>query len=520
MKKLLSLLLVLCLLVSLSCTALASNYTYTEPSKTNKLPRASMAEKGINSDYIFNLLEAYARQNIEVHAIDIAVDGEVVFDSYWAPYDEDTPHIVHSLTKLFANSAVACAISDGLLTLDTRMIDILPEFVSEEGPLENQDKVTVRNLLNMTAGYGRMISGSEWRPLKTSWLEAFFAEPIPYEPGTHYQYSSGNPYATSAMVQKVTGMTAEDYLMSKGFSKLNFANFTWQKSPEGICSGGNGVKCTAEDMLKVGILFLNKGMWNGEQILDPDLCDMMIGISEPITEGQTNYAAHWARSETDPVYYAAGGSYGQSVILVPDLNMVVSILAGTSSDVNEVVFNELIAPTVADRAAGITTYENASEAALEKYTSTLSLMNVPVFTASPMGEIVDDVTFTAEENKYNIEAIALDIADDAVTFTMKDNRGIHTVVNGIDQWLYNETTMTGNYMHHQYTNNPEYIYAYAEWQDDATLTLTWRYPQMAFVDQLTLTLTEDGTGMTLVRTVNVNSGELITEPVALNAVLE
>ena len=149
MKKLLSLLLVLCLLLSLSLTAQASNYTYTEPSKTHKLPRASMAEKGVNSDYIFDLLEAYARQNIEIHAIDIAVDGEVVFDCYWAPYDEDTPHIVHSLTKLFANSAVACAISDGLLTLDTRMIDILPEFVGKDGPLENQDKVTVRNLLNM-----------------------------------------------------------------------------------------------------------------------------------------------------------------------------------------------------------------------------------------------------------------------------------------------------------------------------------------------------------------------------------
>ncbi len=200
--------------------------------------------------------------------------------------------------------------------------------------------------------------------------------------------------------------------------------------------------------------------------------------------------------------------------------MVVSILAGTSSNVNDVVFNELIAPTVADRAAGVTAYENASEAALETYASTLSLMNVPVFTASPMGEIVDDVTFIAEENKYNIEAVALDVKDDSVTFTMKDNRGIHTVVNGIDQWLYNETTMTGNYMHHQYTNNPEYIYAYAEWQDDSTLTLTWRYPQMAFVDQITLTLEDDGTGMSLVRTVNVNSGEKITEPVAFSAVLE
>lgn len=516
MKKLICLLLALCMTFSVCTGAFAANYAYTEPEKIVKLPRATLEEKGISADYIFNMLNAFAAKNIEIHAIDIAVDGEVVFDCYWAPYNEDTPHIVHSLTKLFANAAVACAISDGYLTLDTRMIDILPEYVSPDGPLENQDKVTVGNLLNMTAGYGRMISGSEWRPLKTSWLEAFFAEPVPYEPGTYYQYSSGNPYANSAMVQKVTGMTAEDYLMSKGFSALNFRNFTWQKSPEGICSGGNGVCCTAEDMLKVGILFMNLGEWEGQQILDPDLCKMMIGLSEPITEAQGAYAAHWTNSGTDPVYYSAGGSYGQSVILVPELNMVISMLAGTKENNNEVVFEELIAPTVADRKAGITSYENQNAAALEKYTETLSLLKNPVYTASAVGEKIDDVTFHADENKYNIKAIALDVKDDQILFTMEDDRGIHTVANGIGQWLYNETTMTGNYMHHQYTNDPEYIYAYAEWKDDTTLVMTWRYPQMAFVDELTLKLAEDGSGMTMVRTVNVNSGELETEPVTLH----
>ena len=247
------------------------------------------------------------------------------------------------------------------------MVDVLPEYVNTENPVENQDKVTVGNLLNMTAGYGRMISGSEWRPLKTSWLEAFFAEPMPYEPGTHYQYSSGNPYATSAMVQKVTGMTAEEYLMSKGFAALNFTNFSWQKSPEGICSGGNGVCCTAEDMLKVGILFQNRGMWNGQQILDPALCDLMRGITGPITEGQTNYAAHWWKSDSEVTYYYSSGSYGQYVILVPELNMAISVLSGAPSNqpIPYVIYDCLIAPTAADRAAGITAYENASLAALQ-----------------------------------------------------------------------------------------------------------------------------------------------------------
>ncbi|MDO4548551.1 MAG: serine hydrolase [Clostridia bacterium] len=516
LKRYAGLLLAIFLLCSSFAGVLAEGYVYTEPAKIVKLARSTPEEKGISSQYLYEMLNQFDLQGIEMHGIAIAVGGEVIFDAYWAPYDEDTPHIVHSLTKLFTNAAAVVAISEGYLTLDTRMIDILPEFVSEDGPLENQDKVTVRNLLTMTAGYGRMISGSEWRPLQTSWLEAFFAEPIPYEPGTHYQYSSGNPYAVSAMVQRTTGMTAEDYLMKSGFSALNLRNFTWQKSPEGICSGGNGVTCTVEDMLKVGILFANEGEWNGTQILDSELVKLAIGYGGKLTEGQDTYAFHWTDREDGN--YTAGGSYGQTVILVPELDMVISATAGTSGD-NYSVFNDyLIAPTKADREQGITSYESEDEysAALERKVKTLSLLDNPVLTASYVGELVDGKVFEADENKYNIESVSLDVTDDAIVFNMTDNRGTHMIVNGIDRWAEGETTMTGNYMHHQYQNELEPYCAYAEWKDDTTLSLTWRYPQMAFVDGIELTFTQDGSEMTLVRTVNVNSGELITEPVLLH----
>ena len=386
-------------------SALAGDYIFKEPTKIVKMPRSTPAEKGISTQYLLNTLNEFELRGIEMHGIDIAVGGDVVFEAFWAPYDEDTPHIVHSLTKLFTNSAAQVAISEGYMTLDTKMVDVLSEYVSPDGPLENQDKVTVGNLLNMTAGYGRMISGSEWRPLKTSWLEAFFAEPVPYEPGTHYQYSSGNPYAVSAMVQKLTGMTAEDYLMKSGFSALELRNFTWDKSPEGICSGGNGVSATVEDMLKIGQLYLNGGSWNGKQILDPELVKIAIGTGEKLTEAQTTYALHWTETAEGSGIYAAGGSYGQQVIIVPDLDMAICCTAGTSGSPTNVFVDCLIEPTRADRAAGITSYEADYTDVLAVKTASLSLLTNPVFTASPLGEVVDDKEFKAEENKYNIDSI-------------------------------------------------------------------------------------------------------------------
>lgn len=515
MKKIFSIMIAAMLVLSLMSSALAGDYIYKEPTKIVKMPRSTPAEKGISTQYLLNTLNEFELRGIEMHGIDIAVGGDVVFEAFWAPYDEDTPHIVHSLTKLFTNSAAQVAISEGYMTLDTKMVDVLSEFVSPDGPLENQDKVTVGNLLNMTAGYGRMISGSEWRPLKTSWLEAFFAEPVPYEPGTHYQYSSGNPYAVSAMVQKLTGMTAEDYLMKSGFSALELRNFTWDKSPEGICSGGNGVSATVEDMLKIGQLYLNGGSWNGKQILDPELVKIAIGTGEKLTEGQTTYALHWTETAEGSGIYAAGGSYGQQVIIVPDLDMAICCTAGTSGSPTNVFVDCLIEPTRADRAAGITSYEADYTDVLAVKTASLSLLTNPVFTASPLGEVVDDKEFKAEENKYNIDSITLDVKDDSITFTMTDDRGTHSIVNGIDQWLVGETSMTGNYMHHQYQRDAEPVVAYAEWKSDTELQLTWRYPEMAFVDGVTLTFAEDGSQVTYVRTVNVNSGEKITEPVVL-----
>ena len=289
MKKFVVAILAMAMLLVTMNSSLA--YTYEEPVKSSKLPRSTPLEKGVNPSYLYDMLDQLEQAGIEMHSLLVSVDNEVIFEGFWDPYGPETPHIVHSLTKLFTNAAAGVAVTNGDLSLDDRLIDMFPEL-APENPSENLQKVTLRYLITMNGGYGRMISGSEWRPLKTSWLEAFFAEPVPYEPGTHYQYSSGNAYAVSAMVQKATGKTCLDLLLESGFSELGMEHFTWDLSPEGICSGGNGVSCTTEDMLKVGNLFLNMGQWNGKQILTEEWCRMAIGLDK-VYEGQGDYAFHW-----------------------------------------------------------------------------------------------------------------------------------------------------------------------------------------------------------------------------------
>lgn len=202
MKKFVVAILAMAMLLVTMNSSLA--YTYEEPVKSSKLPRSTPLEKGVNPSYLYDMLDQLEQAGIEMHSLLVSVDNEVIFEGFWDPYGPETPHIVHSLTKLFTNAAAGVAVTNGDLSLDDRLIDMFPEL-APENPSENLQKVTLRYLITMNGGYGRMISGSEWRPLKTSWLEAFFAEPVPYEPGTHYQYSSGNAYAVSAMGAKGDG---------------------------------------------------------------------------------------------------------------------------------------------------------------------------------------------------------------------------------------------------------------------------------------------------------------------------
>ena len=401
MKKLVVSVLVMIAILATMNSAMA--YTYEKPVKSSKLPRTTPLEKGVDPSYLYDMLDQLEQAGIEMHSLLVSVDNEVIFEGFWNPYGPDTPHIVHSLTKLFTNAAAGVAVTNGDLSLDDRLIDMFPEL-APENPSENLQKVTLRYLITMNGGYGRMISGSEWRPLKTSWLEAFFAEPVPYEPGTHYQYSSGNAYAVSAMVQKATGKTCLELLLESGFSELGMEHFTWDLSPEGICSGGNGVSCTTEDMLKVGNLFLNMGQWNGKQILTEEWCRMAIGIDK-VYEGQGDYAFHW--TDKHDGNYTAGGAYGQIVILVPELNMVVAGTAGTKKTDEEydIINSAMIAPAKADKAMQETVAAKGQ---------TLNLLQNPILTDSPIAEKVDEKVFKAEENEDGITSIKLPLLIQAI----------------------------------------------------------------------------------------------------------
>ena len=479
-----------------------------------ELKRSSPLKQGVSPEYIINFLNACEKADSEIHGIMIARNNEVIFEAYNAPYAADIQHIMHSFTKILTNTALSLAYSDGLVKLDDPLLKFFPEY--EETANEYLRKCTIRNMITMRNGQQRSIGGNEWRPLKTSWKEAYFKVPFDKEPGQTYMYSSGNSYILSYIVQQLEGKTCKELIQERIGGKIGLGDFPWMLSPEGVCSGRNGVSLTTEQMLRIGLLYLNKGRWNGEQLIDEEWIDYAMGYKDPIppVDG-LQYNFHWDHFAD---IWAARGMFGQTCGQIPSLNMAFALTSADKTYVAMKLFQREIVDRVKADEAGeakpaednpyglpARTPEEYEEVLRQKgLRMTLEGKNVSV---KEHVQPEKDLVLTPQDNPDKVTRAELHFTDDQkLVFAIEDPRGRHTVTAGIDHWEAGTTTMTGAYLHHQYEPELTKISAMAYWSDEKTLTMEWRFPEMAFFDHVTVVWDEDE--IRLDRWVNMNSQDL------------
>ncbi|HJC46459.1 MAG TPA: beta-lactamase family protein [Candidatus Lachnoclostridium pullistercoris] len=475
----------------------------------NELKRSAPAAQGVAAEYIIDFLNACEKADSEIHGIMIARNGQVIFEAYNAPYAADIPHIMHSFTKILTNTAVALAYADGLLALDDPLLKFFPEY--EASANEYLRKCTIRSLITMRNGQERGIGGNEWRPLKTSWKEAYFKVPFDKEPGKTYMYSSGNSYILSYIVQQVEKKTCRELVQERVGKKIGLTDFPWMLSPEGVCSGGNGVSLTTEDMLRIGLLYLNKGNWNGEQLIPEEWVEYAMGYRDPLppVDG-LQYNFHWDHWAD---IWAARGMFGQTCGLVPSLNMVFAITAADDGYKAMRLFQREIVDRVKQEAPEGGKMEKEKENAdpfeeiLRQKGLRMTLKGKNVSVKDHLEPEKKDLFFAPEQNVDRVTAAELHFTDNGeVVYVMEDDRGRHEVTAGLDFWADGFTTMTGAYLHHQYEPERSRISAIAYWSGKNTLMMEWRFPEMAFFDHVRFVWEEDE--IKVDRWVNMNSQDL------------
>ena len=330
---------VVTLLLGVTLVALtACKNSVKETAEITDLPRVETPENVAKA--MEGFFQVAADDSMDIHSVMIVKDGSVIYSHWQSEGVDSVPHVLHSVSKTFTATAVGLAIADGKMALTDKIVDFFPDKLPAKVS-DNLKAMTVRDLLTMSCGHDVEPSARNANA-EQDWVTAFLAHPVVHEPGTFYLYNSIGTYMLSAIVQQVTGEKIVDYLTPRLFEPLHIDKPKWEESPQGINCGGWGLYLKTEDLAKMGQLLLQKGEWNGQQLIPAEWVAEMskkqvesinpgTRIEEAEAKGMTKETSDWMQGygyqmwRCRPGCFRADGARGQYIIVVPDKNAVIAI---------------------------------------------------------------------------------------------------------------------------------------------------------------------------------------------------
>jgi len=416
MKKILFLLIIVPLLGLTACT---------KPQKTDTSDNNAFStpeEEGISSRSILQFVEALEEaQPDALHSVMIRRHGKIVTQGWWAPYAPETPHLLWSLSKSFTSTAIGLAQDEGLLSIDDQVISFFPEDVPEE-PSNNLQAMRIRDLLRMNTGHEQEPGFRQMQD--DNWVKAFLAHEVDFKPGTHFRYNSMATYMCSAIIQKVTGKSTLDYLTPRLFEPLGIQKPTWETDPRGINVGGWGLSVTTEDISRLGYLYLQKGVWEGKQLISREWVEEATGNqssngSNPESDWDQGYGYQFWQCRHNA--YRGDGAFGQYCIVMPEQDVVLAITSG-SNDMQGIlnVVWEYLLPVLEESPLPP---DKEGVELLDKKMQSLAISYLSGDESSPVASEVSGKTFTLEQNERSIKSISFNFEGSTSEITITTDRG-------------------------------------------------------------------------------------------------
>ena len=395
--------------------------------QSKNLPRSAPEDQGVSSDSILGFLDAVAGSKHEFHSLMVLRHGYVIAEGWWKPYRSESPHMLYSLSKSFTSTAIGLAVAESRLSVDDKVLKFFPN----DAPATVSDHLAalrVRDLLSMSVGHAEDSTGTLWG--KDDWVKQFLSLPIKNPPGTAFLYNSGATYMCSAIVQKVTGQRIIDYLEPRLFDPLGIEKMSWETCPRGINTGGWGLKLQTEALAKFGQLYLQKGMWNGRQILSPAWVAeaTSIKIQQPSadlekarreSDWHQGYCYQFWRSRHNA--YRGDGAFGQYTIVMPEQDAVVAITSESSNMQGQMnlVWDYLL-PAMSNQALA---KNHKSSRELKERLASLGLAAEKGQGTSAVKSRVSGRVYRVENNDQGIETLQWTLSGDKVRFTLRDGQG-------------------------------------------------------------------------------------------------
>lgn len=336
----------------------------------------SPSEQNIDEGRLNNLIDEIERGLWgSVDSLLISRNGQMVLERYFRDYDGTTPHRMYSTTKSITSMLIGIAMDQGhIQSLDQKLLDFFPEY--ERSDILNYDErkeaITLEDVLTMRAGF-------EWNEHSTryttpnnptthlfasaDWMKHMLDLPMATAPGTSYRYNSGATMLLSGILRNTTGMNTREFAEEFLFGPLGITNFDWEEGPEEIFNTGWGSFLVPRDMMKIGLMVLNDGVWEGQQIISNEWLND--STSAYVPRGSGAYGFQWwmmplsgVRGHTptsSDIDYTSGWG-GQHIFVIRHLDMVVTVTGenynGAPRSAQSMIQNYII-PAVLDAEATV-----------------------------------------------------------------------------------------------------------------------------------------------------------------------
>jgi CubicO group peptidase (beta-lactamase class C family) len=273
------------------------------------------------------MLDAIDDGQLEVHSVLVVRNGYLVAETYYPPFQRDTKHHVYSVTKSFISALIGIAIEEGYIDgIAHRVLDFFPQhaFANLDG---RKESLTLEHLLTMTSGLDWEEGMPTYQEMGRTrdWIQYVLDKPMAAEPGSQHNYCSGCSHVMSAIIQVTAGMNTLQFAKRQLFEPLGITNIYWETDGSGIPNGGWGLEITPRDMAKFGYLYLNDGVWDGQQIVPDDWVRESVGHGVSVGDGWRYGYQWWIYPPLGA--YAAVGLGAQLIVVIPDLEMVVVFTA-------------------------------------------------------------------------------------------------------------------------------------------------------------------------------------------------
>jgi CubicO group peptidase (beta-lactamase class C family) len=433
-------------------------------------------ECGISSANIEKFIRSIQDRNLFVHDVLIAKGDDIIFEKYWAPFDEKFLHRQYSVTKSIVALGVGFAEQDGLVDLDSPISRYFPEETANTKCefLKNQ---TVREMLMMETS---MINRHFIKKRCEDRVKFYFENDTlqnTRESGTVFKYDSEGSFVLGAMVERVTGKRFMEYMREKCFDKIGVSPEAYMLTcPGGHSWGDSALLCTARDLYLMARFTMNMGKWNGEQLLNEkfvkDATSKLVdnSINFRYEYNTLGYGYYIWRTYDNSFFF--NGMGGQLAVCVPHKDLILIYNGDDQGDNNFNGKKNVIDAFFDLIVRGEQNIGNASaaQASLEEYTKDLKLA-IPIGEShSPFQEKINEKTFTLEENPMNIKWLRFNFTDDVCTLDYENATGKKTIYFGMGKNVFDKFPEEG------YSDLVAAQYAKGNYYKSAT-SAVWIEPQ-------------------------------------------